>query len=91
VPNALRLAALCHLVMLLFLGAMPFVEFVGGPPVTLGWPFAVGVCAVAALLTYEHAIVRPTDLTRVNTAFFQVNAIVSLGLFGIVLLDLYCL
>jgi len=91
VPRALRLAALCHLAMLLFLAALPFVGWVGGPPVALGWPYAVGVCAVAVLLGYEHAIVRPTDLTRVNTAFFQVNAIVSLGLFGIVLLDLYCL
>ncbi len=91
VPRALRIAALCHLVMLVFLAAVPVVSWIGGPPVALGWPYAVGVCAVAVLLGYEHAIVRPTDLTRVNTAFFQVNAIVSLGLFGIVLLDLYCL
>ena len=91
VPRALRLAAWCHLVMLVFLAAVPVVSGIGGPPVALGWPYAVGVCVVAVLLAYEHAIVRPTDLTRVNTAFFQVNAIVSLGLFGIVLLDLYCL
>lgn len=91
VPRALRFAALCHLAMLFFLAAVPFVSLVGGPPVALGWPYAMGLSAVAVLLGYEHSIVRPTDLTRVNTAFFQVNAIVSLGLFGIVLLDLYCL
>lgn len=91
VPGALRIAAACHLAMLWFLAALPFVDWLGGPPVALGWPYVTGVCGVAALLAYEHSIVRPTDLTRVNTAFFQVNAIVSLGLFGIVLLDLYCL
>lgn len=91
VPRALRIAAACHLAMVLFLAALPLIDWVGGPPVALGWPYGMGVGAVAMLLIYEHAIVRPTDLTRINTAFFQVNAIVSLGLFGIVLLDLYCL
>ena len=40
------------------------------------------------LLAYEHAIVRPDDLTRVNVAFFHVNAIVSVGLFVVGTLDL---
>jgi 4-hydroxybenzoate polyprenyltransferase len=40
---------------------------------------------VAALLAYEHSLVRPDDLTRVNVAFFQVNIAISLGLliFGV--------
>ena len=39
------------------------------------------VAAVAALLVYEHVLVRPDDLSRVNAAFFNVNAIISIGLF----------
>ena len=39
-----------------------------------------GVAAVAVLLVYEHALVRPDDLSRVNVAFFQVNIVISMGL-----------
>jgi 4-hydroxybenzoate polyprenyltransferase len=44
---------------------------------------AVGVAAIAALLVYEHSLVKPTDLARVNAAFFNVNAAVSMGLLAI--------
>ena len=40
------------------------------------------------LLIYEHSLVRADDLTRVNMAFFNVNAIVSIGLFVVVTVDL---
>ena len=53
-----------------------------------GWIYAAGVAAVALLLAYEHYLVRPDDLTRVNAAFFQVNAVVSIGLFLVGSLDL---
>jgi 4-hydroxybenzoate polyprenyltransferase len=36
---------------------------------------------VAALLVYEHWLVQPHDLSRVNAAFFQVNVVISIGLF----------
>lgn len=54
----------------------------------LGWVFLAGLIAVALLLAYEHWLVRPDDLTRVNRAFFQVNAVVSVGLFLLVLVQL---
>ena len=54
----------------------------------LGWIYGAGVAAVAVLLAYEHWLVRPDDLTRVNVAFFQVNAVVSIGLFLVGSLDL---
>ncbi len=41
----------------------------------------VGLAVVAALLTYEHALVKPSDLSRVNTAFFTVNGFISVLLF----------
>ncbi len=53
-----------------------------------GWIYIADVAAVAVLLAYEHYLVRPDDLTRVNAAFFQVNAVVSIGLFVVGSLDL---
>jgi len=41
----------------------------------------VGLAVVAALLTYEHTLVKPHDLSRVNTAFFTVNGFISVLLF----------
>jgi 4-hydroxybenzoate polyprenyltransferase len=84
VPGALRLAALCHFGMLAMLVALPLV----GPQLSLSWIYWTGIAAVAALLVYEHSLVRPDDLTRVNAAFFQVNAVVSIGLFLVGTLDL---
>ena len=82
VAGALRLAAACHLGMVLLLAALPLVDE------AFGWIYLAGVAAIAALLSYEHAIVRPDDLTRVNRAFFHVNAVISVGLFLIATVDL---
>ncbi|NLS95017.1 MAG: UbiA family prenyltransferase [Planctomycetaceae bacterium] len=79
---ALRIAALCHAGMVVLLGVLP--EVYPG----FGWVYYVGLAAIALLLLYEHAIVRPDDLTRVNQAFFHVNAVVSVGLLVIGSLDL---
>ena len=43
---------------------------------------------MAVLLIYEHSLVRPDDLARVNEAFFHVNAVVGVGLFVVGMLDL---
>ena len=83
VPVSLRVALLCHLTML---GLLIALYWVAAPE--LGMIYVVGIVAAALLLGYEHWLVRPDDLSRVNRAFFQVNAIVSLGLFGIVLLQI---
>jgi len=82
VRRALRAAAVCHLGMVILLVSLPWVY-----PL-LGWIYACGIGAVAVLLAYEHYLVRPDDLTRVNLAFFQVNAVVSIGLFVVTSLDL---
>lgn len=84
VVGALRVAAACHAGMIIVLVALSWLC----PQLSLGWVFGLGVAAVAALLVYEHAIIRPDDLTRVNVAFFNVNVIVSLGLFAVGTLDL---
>jgi 4-hydroxybenzoate polyprenyltransferase len=74
VKPALDLAATCHLGMVVLLLAIPLVY-----PL-IGWLWWFGVAAIAILLVYEHRLVNPDDLARVNTAFFNVNAVVSVGL-----------
>lgn len=60
------------------LHALSVASMVGvGLWLSLGWPYWIAVIACAALLIYEHAIVRADDLTRVNQAFFNVNAILA--------------
>jgi 4-hydroxybenzoate polyprenyltransferase len=49
--------------------------------------WAVGVAVVAALLAYEHLIVSPSDLRRLNAAFFTVNGIIGVVFLGFVLAD----
>jgi 4-hydroxybenzoate polyprenyltransferase len=82
VPGALRLAQACHAVMMVFLITL------GGVSGDLGLIYYLGLIAVALLLTYEHMLVRPEDLSKVNDAFFRVNAVISLGLFALVVVQL---
>lgn len=84
VRGALRLAALCHFGMVGLLAAFPWLC----PQIKLSWIYLAGIVAVGLLLIYEHAIVRPDDLSRVNVAFFQVNALVSIGLLILTSVDL---
>lgn len=79
---SLRVAAACHAAMLVMLALLPVVY------PQFGWIYRAAVGAVAVLLIYEHSLVRPGDLTRVNQAFFHVNAVVSLGLLAAGTLDL---
>jgi len=83
VAAALRLAALCHLGTVGLLFAVPWV-YDG-----FGRIYYTGVACIGLLLVYEHWLVRPDDLSRVNRAFFHVNAVISLGLLGIGVLDLF--
>lgn len=55
----------------------------------LGIIYTIGVSIVAALLLYEHSLVKPKDLSKINTAFFTVNGIISVGLMGVTLLDIF--
>jgi 4-hydroxybenzoate polyprenyltransferase len=47
----------------------------------------LGVAAVAGLLAYEHSLVRPGDLRRLDTAFFTMNGVISVTFFAFVLVD----
>jgi 4-hydroxybenzoate polyprenyltransferase len=58
-----------------------------GAMLEVGVLYWAGVVAVAVLLAYEHSLIRPGDLRRLNAAFFTVNGIVSLTFFAFVLVD----
>lgn len=70
ISGALWIARLLHVAMILCL-LLLLREF------HLGWLSLAGVAAVAALLVYEHSLVKASDLSRVNAAFFTVNGYVS--------------
>lgn len=82
VAGGLRVALVCHVLTVGFLLAL---YWVATPQ--LGWIYLAGVLGIALLLAYEHWLVRPDDLSRVNQAFFTVNGVVSIGLLLSVLLD----
>ena len=88
VAGALRLAAVCHGIMMLMLVLLPLTHLWMGPELGLGWLYWVVVAGIGGLLIYEHALVSPTDLTRVNIAFFNINAVVSFALFVVASVDL---
>jgi len=81
VKGALVVSALLHVPTVALLVALPFVF-------SLGWPYWLGVVGITAMLAYEHWLVRPDDLSRVNKAFFDLNGYVSLAFFGVVILAL---
>ncbi len=72
-----------HLAMLASLAAIPFVYKPG-----LGVAYWVGVAGCLALLAYQHSIVRPGDLSRLNAAFFTANGLLSVWLFAATAADL---
>jgi len=53
----------------------------------VGVLYWLGVAAVAGLLAYEHSLVRPGDLRRLDTAFFTMNGVISVTFFAFVLAD----
>jgi 4-hydroxybenzoate polyprenyltransferase len=74
IPGALRLARLLHMAMVLSLVALI-------RSLHLGLLAFAGVAAIVALLIYEHSLVKPNDLSRVNAAFFTMNGYVSVLFF----------
>jgi 4-hydroxybenzoate polyprenyltransferase len=74
IATALRVARANHVLTVLALAA-------AGWSLRLGWPFWLGVAAVAVLLWDENSLVKPDDLSRVNVAFFNVNGYISVLIF----------
>ncbi len=71
VAGALAIARGMHVLMVALLGWL-------AASFALPWPAWAGIAVVALLLAYEHSLVRPNDLSRINAAFFTVNGYISL-------------
>jgi 4-hydroxybenzoate polyprenyltransferase len=79
---ALRTAQANHVLTVILLAAL-------GGVMELGWVYWLGLVAVAGLLIYEHSLVSPTDLSRVNLAFFKVNGYIAVTIFVATLAALF--
>ncbi|HKS79909.1 MAG TPA: UbiA-like polyprenyltransferase [Candidatus Acidoferrales bacterium] len=71
IARALGIARAMHVVMVALLCWLAW-------GFALAWPAWAGIAAVAALLAYEHSLVKPDDLSKMNAAFFTVNGYISL-------------
>lgn len=80
VKNAILLGKLLHGGMLALLLVIPF-----GLP--LGWLYYLGLAVVSALIAWEHQLVKPDDLTRLDAAFFNMNGYISVTIFLFTLAD----
>ncbi len=80
VPRALRISAVLHGITAGMLIALAVAAH-------LGAPYLLGIAVVIALLIWEHAIVTPDDLSRLNVAFFNLNGYVSVVFFLGTLID----
>ncbi len=73
-PFALNLSIASHTLMMLLLAGL-------GWQMDLSWPFWVAYLIVIALLTWEHSLVHPDDLSHIDLAFFNINSYISIALF----------
>jgi 4-hydroxybenzoate polyprenyltransferase len=71
ISKALEIARAMHVAMVLLLMWLAW-------SFHLVWPAWVGIAVVAALLSYEHSLLKPDDLSKMNAAFFTVNGYISL-------------
>jgi len=83
VPRALDLAKWLHAATVLMLATLPLAV------PQLGLVYWLALAAIVALLAWEHALVRPDDLSRVNDAFFTANAVIGLVLLAAIAIDLW--
>ncbi|MFZ0335037.1 MAG: UbiA-like polyprenyltransferase, partial [Candidatus Acidiferrales bacterium] len=71
IAGALGIARTMHVLMVLLLAWLAW-------SFALAWPAWAGIVVVAALLAYEHSLVKPNDLSKINAAFFTINGYISL-------------
>ena len=79
-PRALNVARVLHIGTVLLLALVGWAT--GG-----GVLYALGVAVVAMLLAYEHSLVNPDDLSKLDAAFFTMNGVISITFFIFVLLE----
>ncbi|MBN1537335.1 MAG: UbiA family prenyltransferase [Anaerolineales bacterium] len=82
IATALHLSTICHIVTMILLAAVGWL-------MTLSWPYWAGLFVVGVLLFWEHSLVHPDDLSRLDMAFFNINSYISITLFAAVLASLF--
>jgi 4-hydroxybenzoate polyprenyltransferase len=87
VPAKIGIARSLWVSRLTHLACIGFLLWLGVSTPELGWGFAVGIAIAAILLLFEHSLVKPNDLSRLNLAFFTLNGIISLLLGGLGIVD----
>ena len=80
VPRAIALSRALHVGTVLFLG-------MAGLGAGASWIWFAGVGVAAALLLYEHSLVKEGDLSKLDAAFFTMNGVISMVFLGFVVLD----
>jgi len=80
--KALQVSSFLHILAVVFV-CLPFLY------TPLGWFYIAGVLSFIGLLIYQHTLVKPDDLTKVNRAFFTTNGIASVIFAAFFLLDVY--
>lgn len=81
IANALMVARFCH--VLTFIGLVSLYAVAN-----LSVWFLVGVLISGAILIYEHSLVKPGDLSKLDVAFFNMNGILSVVMFAFTMIDL---
>ncbi|HEX2165334.1 MAG TPA: UbiA-like polyprenyltransferase [Thermoanaerobaculia bacterium] len=88
VVGALWISGALHLLTLALLAALPGVYAAGEGGASLGGVYWLGWAGCAALVAWQHWLVRPDDLSRLDAAFFSANGLLSIWLFAATAVDL---
>lgn len=81
VAKALMISRIVHIFSFLFFAALFFIT-------SLGWLYLIGVIIAGLIMLYEHSLVKPNDLSKVNVAFFTMNGILSVVMLTFTIGDL---
>ena len=71
IPKSLRISRVMHSLSFLILLTLGWLA-------ELTWPYFAGIVLMGILFLYQHSLVKPQDLSRVNAAFFTANGLISL-------------
>ncbi len=82
IKNSLKLSSVLHILVVIIL--VLFMYFTN-----LNYVYLGGVVFVGIMLIYEHSLIKPHDLSKINLAFFTVNGIISMILMVTTIVDIY--
>jgi len=81
IEKAIKIARAFHLVTFLSLTTLGVLDD------RLGFIYFLGLILIALFLVYEHSLIKPNDLSKINKAFFTVNGWISVAFFFVILFD----